>query len=230
MEARRLADLHAYVDDCLEPDERLAFEQQMAQDPALGAPRRAWRAQNSAIRAAFDGEGARAFSISLVRHQNEVLARADGRPRSAAKPSGEQPARFGIERRRGRARDLRRRSRASSRASAVAVMAAGPRGVVRRPCLRSGLRPRPSSPPKDLARPALRLSAHSPVPALAPVEFATGDRTESEAWLTTRLMHPVYLPATPSALKLDRGADRSLPRRAGGVSALQGRKTDPSGC
>ena len=35
MEAGRLADLHAYVDDCLEPGERLAFEQLMAQNPAL---------------------------------------------------------------------------------------------------------------------------------------------------------------------------------------------------
>ena len=35
METWRLADLHAYVDDCLEPEERRAFEKRMAQDPAL---------------------------------------------------------------------------------------------------------------------------------------------------------------------------------------------------
>ena len=40
-------DLHAYVDDCLEPDERLAFEKQMAQDPALARRATLWRAQNS---------------------------------------------------------------------------------------------------------------------------------------------------------------------------------------
>jgi anti-sigma factor RsiW len=66
MEAWRIADLHAYVDDCLEPDERLAFETQMAQDPALARQAVQWRAQSSAIRAAFDGEGAKAFSISIV--------------------------------------------------------------------------------------------------------------------------------------------------------------------
>src|SRR6516225_9849793 len=68
----RLADLHAYVDDCLEPDERRALEEQMAEDPALARRAAAWRAQNSAIRSAFDGEGARAFSISVVRHQNSL--------------------------------------------------------------------------------------------------------------------------------------------------------------
>jgi anti-sigma factor RsiW len=35
-----------------------------------------------------------------------------------------------------------------------------------------------------------------------PVEFATSDVSEAQAWLTTRLARPVYLPATPSAVKL----------------------------
>ena len=39
-------------------------------------------------------------------------------------------------------------------------------------------------------------------PGVEPVEFATSDMSEAQAWLTTRLAHPVYLPATPSAVKL----------------------------
>ena len=39
-------------------------------------------------------------------------------------------------------------------------------------------------------------------PGVEPVEFATSDAAEAQAWLTTRLRRPVYLPATPSALKL----------------------------
>ena len=73
MEAWRLVDLHAYVDDCLEPHERLAFEKKMAEEPALARRAAMWRAQNSAIRSAFDGEGPKAFSISIVRHQNDSL-------------------------------------------------------------------------------------------------------------------------------------------------------------
>ena len=37
---------------------------------------------------------------------------------------------------------------------------------------------------------------------MEPVEFATSDTAEAQAWLTTQLTHPVYLPATPSALRL----------------------------
>ena len=91
MEAWRVADLHAYVDDCLEPDERLAFETQMAQDPALARRAALWRAQNSAIRAAFDGESARAFSISIVRHQNETSGKARRSAAAGGKPSCEPP-------------------------------------------------------------------------------------------------------------------------------------------
>jgi anti-sigma factor RsiW len=52
MEASRIADLHAYVDDCLKPNERLAFEQQMVLDPALARRAMLWRTQNTAIRMA----------------------------------------------------------------------------------------------------------------------------------------------------------------------------------
>ena len=137
MEAGRLADLHAYVDDCLEPDERLAFEQQMAQDPALARRAALWRAQNSAIRTAFDGEGARAFPISIVRHQNETFGRAARSGAAGAKPSGEQLPRATLS---AVARDQATFSEGprARRVSAVALMAAGARGVVGLPCLRLG--------------------------------------------------------------------------------------------
>jgi anti-sigma factor RsiW len=34
------------------------------------------------------------------------------------------------------------------------------------------------------------------------VEFATRDPADAQRWLTTRLMHPIYLPATPSTVAL----------------------------
>ncbi len=200
METWRLADLHAYVDDCLEPDERLTFENRMAQDPALTRRAAAWRAQNNAIRAALDGEGARAFSISIVRQQNEVPSKGRRAATVGARPSGEQPA----------------------RPSLTAVVDAarpsptvGASGALRRSLLRRlalAILPvglacvwAPAAtvvPVKGLGEADVAAFRAFARPGVAAVELATGDKTELEAWLTTRLMHPVYLPATPSAVKL----------------------------
>ena len=200
MEAGRLADLHAYVDDCLEPDERLAFEQQMAQDPAIARRAALWRAQNSAIRAAFDGEGARAFPISIVRHQNETFGRAARSGTTGAKPSGEQPPRPTLS------------AVAETRRPAAKILA------------RDGLRPwllwwlglavfsaclafvwAPAAtvvPGKRLGEAGVAAFHAFVRPGVEQVEFQTSDTAKAQAWLTTQLTHPVYLPPTPSALRL----------------------------
>lgn len=200
MEAGRLADLHAYVDDCLEPDERQAFEQQMAQDPALARRAALWRGQNSAIHAAFEGEGARAFPISIVRHQNETFGRAVRSGATGAKTSGEHPA----------------------RASLVAVAETGRPSV--RILARDAFRPwlvwRLALAVSSLALAFVWAPAATVIPGerlgeagfaafqafarprVEPVEFATSDTAEAQAWLTIRLGRPVTLPATPAALKL----------------------------
>jgi anti-sigma factor RsiW len=200
MEASRLADLHAYVDDCLEPDERLAFEKQMAQDPALARRATLWRAQNSAIRAAFDGEGARAFSISIVRHQNEIPGKARRSAPVGGKPSGEQPTRPS--------------SPTIADASRFSAKVAAPYAF--RPSLlwRLGLAAlslclvcvwAPAAtvvPAKRLGEAGVAAFRAFARPGVEPVEAATRDETESQVWLTARLMHPVALPATPSAVRL----------------------------
>lgn len=199
METWRLADLHAYVDDCLEPDERLAFENRMAQDPALARRAAAWRTQSSAIRAALDGEGAKAFSISLVRHQNEVLSRGR-RPAMVGGKPGEQPARSSLT----AVVDATRSSAEAGKSSALrpsllwrmalAALSLGlaciwaPAAVVVRA--------------KELGAADVAAFRAFARPGVAPVELATGDRTEAEAWLTMRLMHPVTLPETPPAVRL----------------------------
>jgi anti-sigma factor RsiW len=200
MEAGRLADLHAYVDDCLEPDERLAFEQQMAQDPALARRAALWRGQNSAIRTAFDGEGATAFPISIVRHQNETFGGSARSGAAGAKPSGEQPPRASLT-------AFAETGRPSARILAsdtfrpwlpwrlgLAVLSV---------CLAFVWAPAATVVPgKRLCEAgvaAFRAFGRSKV---EPVELATSDTAEAQAWLTTRLARPVYLPATPSAIKL----------------------------
>ena len=200
MEAARLADLHAYVDDCLEPGERLAFEQQMAQDPALARRAALWRAQNNAIRTAFDGEGARAFPISIVRHQNEAFGRAARSEATGAKPSGEQPRRRTLsavpETRRPAAKILAR-----DRLRPWLVWRLGL--AVLSVCLAFVWAPATTVVPDNRLGEggvaAFRAFARS---GAEPVEFATSDTAEAQTWLTTQLTHPVYLPATPSALKL----------------------------
>jgi anti-sigma factor RsiW len=200
MEAGRLADLHAYVDDCLEPNERLAFEQQMAQDPALARRAALWRAQNNAIRTAFDGEGARAFPISIVRHQNETFGRTARSGATGAKPSGEQPPRPTLsavaETRRPAAKIL---ARDGLRLWLVWRLGLAVLSV----CLAFVWAPGGTVVPGERLGEAGVAAFRAFVrPGVEPVEFATGNTAEAQAWLTTRLGRPVYLPATPEAIKL----------------------------
>jgi anti-sigma factor RsiW len=199
MEASRLADLHAYVDECLEPDDRLAFEKQMAQDPGLARRATLWRAQNSAIRAAFEGEGARAFSINIVRHQNETLGKARRSAAVGGKPSGEPPTRPSptiVDASRFSAKvsaphafrpSLPWRLSLAALSLSLACLWAPAATVV---------------PAKGLGEAGVAAFQAFVRPGVEPVEAATSDWTQSQSWLTTRLMHPVTLPATPSALKL----------------------------
>jgi anti-sigma factor RsiW len=200
MEAGRLADLHAYVDDCLEPDERLAFEQQMAQDPAIARRAALWRAQNSAIRAAFDGEGARAFPISIVRPQNETFGRAARSGAAGAKPSGEQPPRPTLS----AVAETRRPLAKVSARDAVRPWLEWRLGLaVLSVCLAFVWAPAATIVPGErLGEAGVAAFQAFARPGVEPVEFATSDAAEAQAWLTTRLRRPVYLPATPSALKL----------------------------
>ncbi len=197
MDAGRLADLHAYVDDCLESDERLAFEQRMVQDPALARRAALWRGQNVAIRTAFDGEGATAFPLTIVRPQNETFGRS---ARPGAKPSGEQPPRPTL--------------------SAIAETRRPAAKIVARDWLRPWLVWRlglavlsvclafvwaPAAtvvPGERLGEAGVAAFRAFARPGAQPVEFATGDMSEAQAWLATQLGRPVYLPATPSALNL----------------------------
>jgi len=200
MEAWRLTDLHAFVDDCLEADQRLAFEKRMAEDPALAHRATMWRAQNSAIRSAFAGEGPRAFPISIVRHHNEAPGR------------GRRPAAIGARASRELASrsfppELEDASRIATKVGAASDFRPLPlwRLVVAAAFLCLGWVWSPAAtvvPANGLGTAAVAAFQAFVRPGVAPVEFATGDRTESQEWLNARLSRPVYLPAAPSALSL----------------------------
>lgn len=104
----------AYVDDCLAPEERRAFERRMAADPALAARIEQWRRQNEAIRQAFAdtalAEGAAPAPATIPpplrrdfgrRRQSPFDADAQGRSlaRAGAPPQSHEIARSAPSRR-----------------------------------------------------------------------------------------------------------------------------------
>ena len=172
----------------------------MTQDPALARRATEWRAQNSAIRTAFDTEGARAFSISVIRHRNETLSKVGVSAAVDDRPSRDGP--------------LRRSSPAGPQAWRFSAKVAAP--DVFRPSLvwQAGLAAlsvflalvwAPAAtvlPAQELGKAGVAAFQAFVRPGVEPVEFATSDGIEAQAWLTTRLMHSVTLPATPSANRL----------------------------
>ena len=200
METWRLADLHAYVDDCLEPDARRALEKQMAEDPALARRAALWRAQNSAIRSAFDGEGARAFSISAVRHQNGNLgmgrrpASVGGKIAREQLPQPPSPGAASV------ARLAREDERAASFSNAAVVAAWARRVVCLLLCVWAPSKP--VIPDRGFGEAGVAAFRTFARPGAGPVEFVTSDAAKSQEWLAARLFRPVYLPTTPGSVSL----------------------------
>jgi anti-sigma factor RsiW len=200
IEAWRPADLHAFVDDCLEPDQRLAFEKRMAEDPGLAHRATMWREQNSAIRSAFAGEGPRAFSISVVRHHNDVPGKGRRPAAIGARPGRELPSWPS-------APGFDDASRIAAEVGAASDFRPLPlwRLILAAAFVCLGCVWSPAAtvvPTKGLGEAAVSAFRAFVRSGVAPVEFATVDRAESQEWLNARLFRPVYLPAAPSAVSL----------------------------
>jgi anti-sigma factor RsiW len=91
------AETFAYVDDCLDPEARRAFEARLQTEPELRREVARWEAQNRAIRAAFGAPPRGALDLggasngNAVRRAGEAARAADG----ATRPFGQaqkQPA------------------------------------------------------------------------------------------------------------------------------------------
>jgi anti-sigma factor RsiW len=67
-------DAHAYVDECLSREDRIAFEARLRDDPELRRRVDLWQAQNDAIRAAFRAPSRARGPISVGRPSNENLS------------------------------------------------------------------------------------------------------------------------------------------------------------
>ena len=196
------ADLLAYVDDCLPPAERAAFEGRLGGDPALARRAMRWKMQNQAIRAAFGVDNLRARVLDLGRQANENIGGDRNRPAAASTRRPDFAA--------------ARTNRAAPPAKAPASQApAKPTAAASRPLkavaalalaglLISATPPIGGSDPgRELSQAgiaAYRAFAASPY---APLEFAARDSRAVAAWLDVQLQRKVPVPAaTPAGLSL----------------------------
>ena len=108
------AEALAYVDDCLEPAVRTAFERRLKVDPELRREVALWESQNRAIRAAF-GAPPRHPPLDLGRASNENVARHGGAAAAASEGAARGAARI------RRARQPRPASRSNPRAAGRAA-------------------------------------------------------------------------------------------------------------
>ena len=67
-------DAHAYVDECLSREDRIAFEARLRDDPELRRQVHLWQAQNDAIRAAFRAPPRARGPLSVGRAFNENVS------------------------------------------------------------------------------------------------------------------------------------------------------------
>ncbi len=65
------AEAFAYVDNCLDPADRRAFEARLREDPDLRRQVALWESQNAAIRAAYGAAASTRAAIDLGRNSNE---------------------------------------------------------------------------------------------------------------------------------------------------------------
>lgn len=90
-------DAHAYVDECLSREDRIAFEARLRDDPELRRRVELWQAQNDAIRAAFRAPPRTRGPLSIGRPSNENASAPappaiDSRRAGAAETSANAPA------------------------------------------------------------------------------------------------------------------------------------------
>jgi anti-sigma factor RsiW len=191
--AEALAETLAYVDNCLAPAARRAFEARLGGDAELRRNVARWQAQNREIRCAFGAPGREALDLGRATNENgvrrlsEPARRADGAPRSFGQtrgaPSSTLPAAhwrwspFSSAPRRP-ARGLV----GLATLAAALLFAAAP-----------GLGPQPPA-----ALLSAGLAAASALSAL-PVEFAAGDGVGFAIRLGPRLARA---PPTPPGLRL----------------------------
>lgn len=186
------AEVFAFVDRCLAPAERRAFQARLSENPELRRQVALWESQNEAIRAAYGAPGSTRASIDLARNSNEnvpVWVRSATQEQASAaqkRANGEARAK------RGRAASAAspapfhalRRVAAVAALAAILVAVSGPGG--------------PTPPHGRLAEAALAAYRAFAAASDAPVEFRTRDPQALTKWLTPQFAKGIVVPGFSS--------------------------------
>jgi anti-sigma factor RsiW len=188
------AEAFAYVDNCLSPGDRRAFEARLRDDPELRRRVGLWESQNRAIRAAFGAAASARAAIGLAGASNENLpawmASANPLRRNADAPRASGEAR--TKPRAASASGPRKAAAARApgsvggrRVLAIAALAAG--------LLAAGATGGPTGPRVTLADAGL--AAYRAFAASdAPVEFSASDPETLAQWLSPQIGARIAVP------------------------------------
>jgi anti-sigma factor RsiW len=201
------AEAFAYVDNCLGPTERRAFEARLREDAALRRQVALWESQNGAIRAAYGAAGSPRAAIDLGRNSNEnapvwMAAAAQTRRVVAASASG------------GEARVWRPRAEMATISRSAPSEEVWPRLSLGRGLLAIAVfvaamltagAPNGLSWPRDklIASGVAAYRAFAAPAALTPVEFRASDPEALTKWFMPQFARGVVAPRlAPSGLTL----------------------------
>jgi anti-sigma factor RsiW len=200
------AEAFAYVDNCLPPADRRAFEARLREDPDLRRQVAIWEAQNGAIRAAYGAMPSSRATIDLGRNSNENVPAWIG----SAVPSRRKGAETFAA---SEARSWLARPETATGPAKLAIVPPAKsglgRGIVAFLALAAGLVVvgAPGSPtwPRDQLLDAglAAYRAFAAAPAGVPVEYQTDDSEALSRWFAPQLGRGIVVPSFSSnALKL----------------------------
>ncbi len=203
------AETFAYVDNCLTPAERRAFESRLRDDPELRREVLHWESQNSAIRAAYGAPASTPGAIDLGRNSNENQPTRIAAPPRDWRPSA--PGRIGepktepkplLTTPHARAttpppRTVRQAKTAARKRFARALMAVF---ALTAALLFVGPLGDPSWPrDKMIAAGLAAYRAFATPTALTPLEFRTADPEALTKWLTPQFSRGIVAPEVRSS-------------------------------
>ncbi|MGD0764258.1 MAG: hypothetical protein ABR929_13910 [Roseiarcus sp.] len=186
------ADAFAFVDHCLAPADRRAFEARLREDPALRRQVALWQSQNEAIRAAYGAPASARAPLELAGNANEnvsawMKSAILKQPGAAARPANGEaraaPARAASAAPSARFRALRRLATVAALA-AILLVVSGPGG--------------PTPPHDRLAEAGLAAYRAFAAAADAPIEFRARDPQALTKWLTPQFVRGIAVPGFSS--------------------------------